>query len=87
MRLHPPLRASRPELERRLTIIRSNMPTLLRLFPERSDFLNEFSSFAEDVRERAGGEDAVWITEQVEEILRQHGVVVAGLPSPDANGH
>lgn len=78
--MHPPRRASRAELERRLKIIRSNMPTLLRLFPERADFLNEFSSFANDVRERAEGVDALWIDEQIEEILLNDGVVDESVP-------
>lgn len=74
MKQHPPQRASRAELERRLGVIRNNMPLMRRLFPERSDFLNEFASFANDVKERAEGDDSPWILEQIEQILREAGV-------------
>lgn len=74
MKQHPPQRASRVELQRRLGIIRSNMPTLLRLFPRRVDFLNEFESFANDVGERAEGDDSAWIADQLKQILQEYGV-------------
>lgn len=74
MREHEPQRASRAELERRLGIIRSNMPTLLRLFPDRAEFHNEFASFAADVTARASSRDAAWVQDQISSILSDHGV-------------
>lgn len=50
------------------------MPTLLRLFPQRADFLNEFVSFAKDVKDRAEGADAGWIDEQIKQLLLEYGI-------------
>lgn len=66
-----PQRVSRAELERRLGVLRANMPTLLRLFPKRTDFLQEFSSYESDLTERATGDDLVWIKEQIDEVLNK----------------
>lgn len=55
-------------------IIRSNMSTLLRLFPETAAFRNEFASFASDVTSRAAPQDADWVSEQLKQILNEHGV-------------
>lgn len=74
MREQQPQRTSRAELERRLGIIRSNMLTLLRLFPESGEFHNEFASFADDVTARASSHDAPWARDQLSRILSEHGV-------------
>lgn len=74
MKAHVPDRASRAELERRLGIIRSNMTTLLRLFPDTEEFRNEFASFAADVTTRATPQDAAWASEQLKLILNEYGV-------------
>lgn len=74
MNQHRPHRASRAELERRIGIIRSNMKTLLRLFPQRDEFRNEFASFAADVTTRASAQDEEWVRDQLKQLLNEHGV-------------
>ena len=74
MRKYETKRVTRAELTRRLLVIRDNMPFLLKLFPDRIDFFNEFSSFAEDLSESASGADVPWVNQQIEEILRDYGV-------------
>ncbi len=73
MNEHHPHRASRAELERRLGVIRSNMDTLLRLFPDREEFRNEFASFAADLTSRAGSKDEAWASDQLNQILNEYG--------------
>ena len=74
MKAHHHHLASRAELQRRLGIIRSNMKTLLRLFPETEKFRNEFASFAADVTTRAAPQDQAWASDQLKQILDEYGV-------------
>lgn len=74
MREIGPNRATRAELTRRLAVIRSNIPMLVRLFPDRADFFNEFVSFTEDVKQCARPEDQAWATEHIQQMLREHGM-------------
>lgn len=68
LREHKPQRVSRAELERRLEILRANLPCLLRLFPVPEAFQQEFSSFAGDLTDRAGKDDLAWVSERIAEI-------------------
>jgi hypothetical protein len=68
---HKPRRVTRAELERRLGVLRSNLPYLLRLFPARAEFLQEFASFQNDLTQRAAGHDLMWIEDQIAKILNE----------------
>lgn len=74
MRETAPNLATRAELTRRLAVIRSNIPTLLRLFPDRAEFFNEFVSFADDVKQCARPEDQDWATNHIQQMLSEHGM-------------
>ena len=66
-------RATRAELARRIGVIRSNMETLLRVFPAHAEFQNEFSSFVTDLNELAGENDRGWVLDEVRLILTEYG--------------
>lgn len=68
---HKPRRVTRTELERRLGVLRSNLPCLLRLFPARAEFLQEFASFESDLTQLATGDDLAWIEDQIAGILNE----------------
>ncbi len=74
MRETGPHLATRAELTRRLAVIRSNMPMLVRLFPDPAQFFNEFASFTEDVKQCARPEDQAWAAEHIQQMLREHGM-------------
>lgn len=74
MREVVPKLVSQAELLRRLAVIRSNLPILLRLFPEPAVFFNEFASFIGDVRVRAHCKDRDWLDGQLVQMLDEYGM-------------
>lgn len=77
MREVAPTLATKAELARRLAVVRSNIPALLGLFPERRTFFNEFASFVDDVKVRARSKDQEWVDDQIRQMLEEHGIAAA----------
>ncbi len=59
---------SRAELARWIAVIRSDMDTLLRLFPNPADFRNEFAAFVTDLDDLASASDQTCVRDQIDHV-------------------
>lgn len=64
---------SRDELKRRLDLLEAEMPNLTAKYPERGDFISEFSGYADSITDEASETDDAWVWSEIDRILNKFG--------------
>jgi len=65
--------ATREVLQERLDELQRLMPELVRQYPNREDFMQEFCGYADQISEDAGAADDAWAQEALDSLLTRHG--------------
>jgi hypothetical protein len=65
--------ATREVLQQRLDELERLMPQLVRDYPDREDFMQEFCGYADRITEEATAADDTWATEALDGMLSRYG--------------